>query len=226
MAWRCAVISAASVDCGSADREHGVQYRRWRRRSLDRDLAIGAEAGAESWRLAPRYHPVVTPSAEIETELPACRSTLRCSSPACGWRWAFRAARTRWRCCARWRREARSWAWCSTPRTCTTACAARRPMAIWNFCRELAAKLGLPFHEARVDTADCGEGRSQARASRRDHRGSCAAAALRVVSELAGLGRGRRSGDGAHARRPGRDGAGQVSARSVDGGPGRNLSKT
>ena len=32
------------------------------------------------------------------------------------------------------------------------------------FCRELAAKLGLPFHEARVDTAARSTSRSQSRA--------------------------------------------------------------
>ena len=80
-----------------------------------------------------------------------CLSTLRCSSPGCGW-----PSRSRRRgfggAAARWRRAAPSWDWCCTLRTCTTDCAAPRPTAIWNF-RELAAKLGLPFHEARVDTA-------------------------------------------------------------------------
>ena len=62
----------------------------------------------------------------------ACRSTLPCSSPACVWPWGSLAARTRWRCCARWRHDARSWALRSMPRICTTACAAQRPMGISN----------------------------------------------------------------------------------------------
>ena len=49
------------------------------------------------------------------------------------------------------------------------------------FCRALAAKLDVPFHEARVDTAQ--EARADAKIGKagREHRGSGAAAALLVV---------------------------------------------
>ena len=51
------------------------------------------------------------------------------------------------------------------------------------FCRELAAKLEIPFHEARVDTAQ--EARADAnRQTGREHRGGCAAAALFLFEQL------------------------------------------
>ena len=50
-------------------------------------------------------------------------------------------------------RGAGNWAWCFTPPTCTTACAAKKPTAIWNFAASWPRALQIPFHEARVDTA-------------------------------------------------------------------------
>ena len=56
-------------------------------------------------------------------------------------------------------------AWCCTRRICTTACAARRPTAILPLRASWRPRLGLPFHEARVETerearADAGSGKA------------------------------------------------------------------
>ena len=63
---------------------------------------------------------------------PAARRVAAQARHAAGRR-RSRAAQIRWRCCARWRREAANWAWCFMPLICITACAARRLTAIWNF---------------------------------------------------------------------------------------------
>ena len=51
------------------------------------------------------------------------------------------------------RSQQRNSASSSTPPTSTTAFAAKKPTPTWPSARELAAALGIPFHEARVDVA-------------------------------------------------------------------------
>ncbi len=69
-------------------------------------------------------------------------------------------------------------------------------------------------------------GRSQVWQGGRDDRRGGAATAVRVVPAAYGLGRSGCSRNRAHARRPGRNGSGQISPRSVDSGPGWNCSKS
>ncbi len=89
------------------------------------------------------------------------------------------------------------------------------------FARELAAALGLPFHEARVDVA--AEAEADPAAGKAAETIEEAARRLRYAwfRQLMAAGRSGRRGHRPHARRPGGDGAGEVSARRVDGGAWR-----
>ena len=85
------------------------------------------------------------------------------------------------------------------------------------FCRELAASLEMPFHEARVDTA--AEALADPKSGKAAETIEEAARRLRYAWFRQLLASGQscsRSGHRAHPRRPGRDRAGQVPARRVD----------
>ncbi len=92
------------------------------------------------------------------------------------------------------------------------------------FCRALAAELGVPFHEARVDTA------AEAKANPATGKGgeSIEEAARRLrygwFRQLMAAGEVDAVATAHTLRRPGGDGAGQVSARGVDGGSWRDSS--
>ena len=93
------------------------------------------------------------------------------------------------------------------------------------FARDLAAWLGLPFHEARVDAA--AEARAHPASGKPAETIEEAARRLRyaLVPATDGRGRSRRRRHRPHPGRPGRDGAGQIPARSVDRGALRHSSR-
>ncbi len=136
------LIKAFSTQNDEALIDPEVEFRPYHRRfgsyQFDNGIRCGlnrtAHRGTER-RAGRRRRAIILSCAsrQIPSWPLARRSIHRCSSPACGWPWRSPEARIRWRFCAFWRRAAASWASFCTSCTCTTACAAPRPMATWNF---------------------------------------------------------------------------------------------
>ena len=94
------------------------------------------------------YHPLVRSFGQ-----PRFPSTPRCSSPACGWRWVSPAGPTPWRCVRALAARSGELGLVLHAAHLHHGLRGAEADGDLEFCRELAAKLGLPFHEARVDTA-------------------------------------------------------------------------
>ena len=93
---------------------------------LDGILQCATQTKSVSRRRVPApYYRSVSPAKP--SSLPLDTALLR---PGMRVAVASRAARTRWRWCGFWRRAARSWVSCFTPRIFIMACADPKPMAI------------------------------------------------------------------------------------------------